>query len=286
MPPAQQQQQRLQQPTVTSVDAEFLDFFTNTAPKANEIKQSERKTITTKNDIDVNRVANAISEVNRKRAPIPVTAPPSLNASRTNSPQITTRQIKDHFQPTEEDDENDSHHINQDDHKSGSLGIGNTTITEWSKWAADPDFYFSVHHTDSQTSLGFHKHQVTWRFVLSGRVHELELFHSLFSGKRRLRLNSVEILSEKVPFDGGSSHDIRIGTHRIKVVIFVSGWTKSEFSYQLLIDRIPFERAKRYWVQNVHRAMEVQREQHRLDEEQLHSVKRSSRRSSMKNGKS
>jgi hypothetical protein len=302
------QPQNQQQPTVTTVDPSLLDFFTNipaqkdTSSSSSRQQASERKTNDSSktNAIDVHRVANAISEVNRKRNPTAapaVTAPPSLNASRTNSPQITSRHIKEHFQPNEyppqqhdtdeDENENQQPNINHDDHKSGAMGVGDTTITEWSKWAADPDFYFSVHHSDSQTSLGFHKHQVTWRFVLSGRVYELELFHSLFSGKRRIRLNTVEILSEKVPFDGGSSHDIRIGTHRIKVVIFVSGWTKSEFSYQLLIDRIPFERAKRSWVQNVHRAMEMQREQHRLDEEDHHHhhVKRSSRRSSLQNGK-
>ena len=96
-------------------------------------------------------------------------------------------------------------------------------VTQTAKWLAQVDYYFLAHETDMITSSGFgiKKRHVTWRFVLDNRLHELELFHSRFSGKRRIRLDSVELVNEKVLFDGGSSHEIFIGERMLEVVIFI-----------------------------------------------------------------
>jgi len=88
---------------------------------------------------------------------------------------------------------------------------------------------------------------VTWRFVLDSRLHELELFHSKFSGKRRIRLDTVELVNEKVLFDGGSSHEIFIGEHQLEVVIFIES-SPLTFGYELIIEGLPFQRAKQQWI--------------------------------------
>ena len=97
-------------------------------------------------------------------------------------------------------------------------------LKQTSKWLAQVDYYWINHNVDMVTSTGFgiKKRHVTWRFVLDGRLHEMELFHSRFSGKRRIRLDSVELVNEKVLFDGGSSHEIFIGERMLEVVIYIS----------------------------------------------------------------
>jgi hypothetical protein len=123
-------------------------------------------------------------------------------------------------------------------------------LAQAAKWLAEADFYWCQHEADlsSSTGFGFTKHQVTWRFVLDDRLHELELFHSKFSGKRRIRLDSVELVNEKVLFDGGSSHEIFIGEHLLEVVIFIEK-SPLTFGYDLMIEGLAFQRAKRKWIQ-------------------------------------
>ena len=96
-------------------------------------------------------------------------------------------------------------------------------IKQTAKWLAQVDYYWHNDEVDMVTStgMGIKKRHITWRFVLDSRLHELELFHSRFSGKRRIRLDSVELVNEKVLFDGGSSHEIFIGERMLEVVIFI-----------------------------------------------------------------
>ena len=96
-------------------------------------------------------------------------------------------------------------------------------VKQTAKWLQQVDYYWITHNVElaSSTGFGIKKRQVTWRFVLDNRLHELELFHSRFSGKRRIRLDSVELVNEKVLFDGGSSHEIFIGERMLEVVIFI-----------------------------------------------------------------
>ena len=138
-------------------------------------------------------------------------------------------------------------------------------LSNAARWLANVDFYWVRQDSDLSTgtqvgtrdrhvNLGFTKHQVTWRFVLDHRLHELELFHSRFSGKRRIRLDSVELVNEKVLFDGGSSHEIFIGDRMLEVVIFIE--TKPiTFGYELIIEGLPYPRAKDNWIMHAKQAL-------------------------------
>jgi len=131
----------------------------------------------------------------------------------------------------------------------GDMGVGgpsDSSVGVRPKSAKD----WRIDFENTSTSLGMNKNVISWNFVWKRQVHLVELHHSTFGGKRKLIVDGRIRVQEKKPFADQSRYDLRIGdgplSCGVSVQIKAAGLTA--FTYELYIERMPWDQAQKYWL--------------------------------------
>lgn len=117
-----------------------------------------------------------------------------------------------------------------------------------------------INYSRTSTRLGFTKNCMVWRVAVSSTdVTEIELFHSVMSGKRTIRINGDERVSEKKLSDKGSiyrfrlrSNDPNTGEEQQVVIGVEIKAVALSFAYEVYVDGRPFDLAKESWIKAEH----------------------------------
>jgi len=117
------------------------------------------------------------------------------------------------------------------------------------EWGKNPAENWAYSKTKTRSKLMMPKTCVYWRFVVNGVRHEVELFHSLISGKRTIRCDGALVAQEKHFIDTGSRHDFDIGpaSHPTSITVLICS-SGSDFAYELFIGRQRFYQALQRWL--------------------------------------
>jgi hypothetical protein len=83
---------------------------------------------------------------------------------------------------------------------------------------------------------------ISWSANLDGQPYTINLDHGMFSGKRIIQVNGINVHRASKFFDVGTSeHPFQIGTHNGKITIHTIGW---DITYKLYVDEMLQETQK------------------------------------------
>lgn len=97
------------------------------------------------------------------------------------------------------------------------------------------------------TAFGYVKNVTNWKFYVKGIQYEIELRHSVTSGKRVITVNGDTIINEKVLLGGSDfKHKFAAGVGNKKTIICVAMQctTDGKWNYGIFIDGLPIREAK------------------------------------------
>lgn len=77
--------------------------------------------------------------------------------------------------------------------------------------------------------------KLTWEVNINQKPHTIQLDHGYFTGKRKIQVDGLEIVNEKMVFDFGSQHQFTIDSSSFDLVITTNGLT---FEHYLLQDGV------------------------------------------------
>jgi hypothetical protein len=88
------------------------------------------------------------------------------------------------------------------------------------------------------------KIKVMWQLAFENEfaVHQVELKHSVVSGKREIQVDNRVVFSNKTVFKGMFEHVSNVQNHELRITV---GDTFEGFVYDLLVDGTPFHRLPR-----------------------------------------
>lgn len=103
---------------------------------------------------------------------------------------------------------------------------------------------------NTSTSLGMNKNIVVWNFVWKRVAHQVELHHSTFGGKRKVVVDGRVRVQEKKPFADQSRYDLRIGEGplAVNVGVQIKAAGLTAFTYELYVERYPYDQAQKFWL--------------------------------------
>jgi len=201
-------------------------------------------------DDPFNSLATRVSNIDINLAPAPAPAParaPAVKLAEEPKPKKSkNKKKKKKAKNADSDGSSDDERTKKTkDKKKESAPV--TPV----KLPKDPDDW-SVKYSKSKTSMGLDKIIASWKFRKFGRSYEIELSHSLISGKRTIKIDGVVRYSQKKFFDTGSRHPITLGhgNQRVTCNLMIAQETSMGFTYDLEVMGVSFQKAKMLWLRS------------------------------------